>query len=264
MRLIFIRHGDPDYVNDNLTEKGKREAALLAPRMAALRNVSAVYLSPFGRAQATAEPSLKRMGREGVTLPWLREFSYQIEDPVTGRKHVPWDLMPEYFTGEPLLYDKDRWMDAPVYDSNPDVRKYAPDVYAGIDELLASYGYIRQGDKAYYHVERSSEAYIRDAERSDFNHDCHRTDDDDTLLFFCHLGVALLVIGYLTGISPLPLWQGIYLAPTSVTVLNEERRLNGNAAFRIQTLGDTGHLRQGEEPVSYSGAFGPVFQEDPL
>ena len=30
MRLIFIRHGDPDYVHDTLTEKGKREAELLA------------------------------------------------------------------------------------------------------------------------------------------------------------------------------------------------------------------------------------------
>ena len=25
MRLVIIRHGDPDYRNDSLTEKGKRE-----------------------------------------------------------------------------------------------------------------------------------------------------------------------------------------------------------------------------------------------
>ena len=30
MRLLFIRHGDPDYVNDTLTEKGRIEARLLA------------------------------------------------------------------------------------------------------------------------------------------------------------------------------------------------------------------------------------------
>ena len=30
MRILFIRHGDPDYVNDTLTEKGHREAQLLA------------------------------------------------------------------------------------------------------------------------------------------------------------------------------------------------------------------------------------------
>ena len=33
MRIIFIRHGDPDYEKDSLTEKGWREAALLAQRV---------------------------------------------------------------------------------------------------------------------------------------------------------------------------------------------------------------------------------------
>ena len=28
MRILFIRHGDPDYLNDTLTEKGCREADL--------------------------------------------------------------------------------------------------------------------------------------------------------------------------------------------------------------------------------------------
>ena len=30
MRILLIRHGDPDYENDTLTVKGHREAALLA------------------------------------------------------------------------------------------------------------------------------------------------------------------------------------------------------------------------------------------
>ena len=30
MRLLFIRHAEPDYSTDTLTEKGRREAALLA------------------------------------------------------------------------------------------------------------------------------------------------------------------------------------------------------------------------------------------
>ena len=30
MRILLIRHGDPDYEHDTLTEKGHREAALLA------------------------------------------------------------------------------------------------------------------------------------------------------------------------------------------------------------------------------------------
>ena len=33
MRLLFIRHGDPDYEHDSLTPKGEREAELLADKM---------------------------------------------------------------------------------------------------------------------------------------------------------------------------------------------------------------------------------------
>lgn len=34
MKLLFIRHGDPDYEKDSLTEKGWHEAELLGQRMA--------------------------------------------------------------------------------------------------------------------------------------------------------------------------------------------------------------------------------------
>lgn len=44
MRILFIRHGDPDYENDTLTEKGCREADLLAQRASSLRLGNAVYL----------------------------------------------------------------------------------------------------------------------------------------------------------------------------------------------------------------------------
>ena len=33
MRILIIRHGDPDYEHDSLTEKGWREAALLADKL---------------------------------------------------------------------------------------------------------------------------------------------------------------------------------------------------------------------------------------
>ena len=45
MRILFIRHGDPDYINDTLTKKGHREAKLLAERAADL-NLGSCYVSP--------------------------------------------------------------------------------------------------------------------------------------------------------------------------------------------------------------------------
>ena len=55
MRILLIRHGDPDYVNDTLTEKGRREAALLAKRAVSM-NMGECYKSPLGRAKDTAAP----------------------------------------------------------------------------------------------------------------------------------------------------------------------------------------------------------------
>ena len=71
MRLLIIRHGDPDYKKDSLTEKGWREAALLADRISEL-NVAAFYVSPLGRAKDTASLTLRKMNREAVECDWLR------------------------------------------------------------------------------------------------------------------------------------------------------------------------------------------------
>nr|AIF25964.1 putative phosphoglycerate mutase [uncultured bacterium Ad_095_K16_contig2] len=68
MRILLIRHGEPDYATDSLTEKGKREALLLSERLAKIP-ASAYYVSPLGRAKETAEYTLRLVGRQAETLP---------------------------------------------------------------------------------------------------------------------------------------------------------------------------------------------------
>lgn len=46
MRILLIRHGDPDYEHDTLTEKGRREAELLAKRASSLA-MGSCYQSPL-------------------------------------------------------------------------------------------------------------------------------------------------------------------------------------------------------------------------
>ena len=65
MKLLFIRHGDPDYEIDSLTEKGWKEAALLAERVSQLE-VKTFYVSPLGRARDTASLTLQKMNREEI------------------------------------------------------------------------------------------------------------------------------------------------------------------------------------------------------
>lgn len=70
MKLMIVRHGDPDYIHDSLTEKGKREAELLSKRLAKM-DIQEFYQSPLGRAQLTASYTLHEMHREAETLDWL-------------------------------------------------------------------------------------------------------------------------------------------------------------------------------------------------
>ncbi|MBC7960452.1 MAG: histidine phosphatase family protein [Vallitaleaceae bacterium] len=53
MKLLIIRHGDPDYAIDSLTEKGWREAEYLSKSISDME-VKAFYVSPLGRAKDTA------------------------------------------------------------------------------------------------------------------------------------------------------------------------------------------------------------------
>lgn len=59
MKLVIVRHGDPDYTIDSLTEKGWKEAGYLAERLEKL-DVKEFYVSPLGRAKDTASCTLKR------------------------------------------------------------------------------------------------------------------------------------------------------------------------------------------------------------
>ena len=65
MKLVIIRHGDPNYEIDSLTPTGWKEAELLVPRISAM-DVKAFYVSPMGRAKDTAAATLKTMGREAT------------------------------------------------------------------------------------------------------------------------------------------------------------------------------------------------------
>lgn len=80
MRLLIVRHADPDYSIDSLTPAGWEEAKLLADRLAPIP-VAAYYVSPLGRAKDTASLTLKKACRTAETCSWLREFAPQAVHP---------------------------------------------------------------------------------------------------------------------------------------------------------------------------------------
>ncbi|MGN1024465.1 MAG: histidine phosphatase family protein [Lachnospiraceae bacterium] len=263
MRLIFIRHGEPDYTTDTLTENGKKEAAALARRTRRW-DVDEFYASPLGRAQETAAPTLEALHRTATTCSWLQEFNFPIRDPLTGADHCPWDLMPQYFTADPMLYDREEWVHAALYRDNPEIASRWEEVKAGLDEILAKYGYTRTG---LYYQFAEPDGSVLPAEAKDLqlhgtrNYVVRDADDEKTVVLFCHLGVTCVCLAYLLGISPVVLWQGTCIPPTGVTIVNAEKRLHNASFFRVQALGDCSHLLAAGVPISGYASFAPLFQK---
>ncbi len=253
MKLLFIRHGDPDYENDTLTEKGKREAKLLADIIDRY-GIDDVYQSPLGRAKDTASYCLKTLNKEAVTLDWLREFPAEInpntssearmayanelrKDSITGKyaKHILWDILPSYYGTHPELFDLNKWRTSALVADSDMVPKY-DSVISSFDKLLADYGY--EKNNMAYNVTSSN---------------------DKGIAFFCHYGITSVLLSRLLNVSPFVPFQFMATAPTSVTEVVTEEREKGIATFRTLRVGDISHLMIGDEPASFSARFCECF-----
>lgn len=261
MRIIFVRHGEPDYRTDSLTEKGKREAKFLAKR-AKNWNIKDIYVSPFGRAQETAAPSAELLGIEPITMPWLREYSYQVTNPIHGNKSCPWDFIPSQVYEDERMISIDKWMKVGPNSSNPEVEENYQIVINGLDNLVEKYGYERIGQ---YYLrkdgrERFIESTVKDmcfASADDLPED----DSEPTILIVCHFGVICLMLSRLLNIPFELLTHGFILPTSSVTIVNTEERWGKEVSFRVQTMGDCTHLLTEGENISNAGSFARLFQQ---
>ena len=255
MKLMIIRHGDPDYAHDSLTAQGRVEAAALADYLAERRaELTHIYVSPLGRAQATANYTLEKLGRTAETLDWLREFPAKVrfwEDPQLEaampcefesekKGRIAWDILPEYLMANEDYFHKDHWRRTAVC-QHSDMEAVYDRVAAGLDELLARHGYVREG--SFYRVEQSNA---------------------DTLVLFCHFGLECVILSHLLGISPFALWHGFCALPTSITVINTEERRQGIALWRTTHFGDLYHLARRGIPESFHARFCERFEDETL
>lgn len=251
MRILLIRHGDPDYDHDSLTEKGRREAALLALAAPSMK-IDDCFMSPLGRAKDTASYSLKALGKEAKVLDWLMEFPAKT-DPSLSKElldafpnaakegeqysapNVIWDMVPSYWTEHSEYMDLEDWRRSAVAQSGDAVSVY-DHVCREFDSLLETYGYVREG--RHYRVVQ---------------------ENIKTIACYCHFGIICALLSHLWNVSPFILWHGIALAPTSVTEIVSEERQQGIASFRALHIGDISHLYAGQEPPSFAARFCEVF-----
>ena len=230
MRILLIRHAEPDYSIDSLTPKGRVEAELLSRRLIRY-NILDFYVSPLGRARDTAAYTLEKLHREAEVLPWLQEFRGRFPDPETGRMRIAWDLRPRVWSDYPGVFDIRTWVDNPVYDQG-NVREIWRETTEGADALMARYGFRKDGP-----VWRG------------------KKNAENTIALFCHFGISMAFLAYLMDISPMILWHRTLTFPSSVTEVVTEERVPGEVSIRMTRLGDISHLETSGEPRSTAGLF---------
>lgn len=246
MKLLFVRHGDPDYEHDTLTSRGWTETKALVKRFEHME-VKEFFVSPLGRARDTASCTLNALNRTAQVCDWLQEFpssvkldghpdlQYAYPDKVQREDglyaKVTWDILPGYWACQSECLHPVNWRNSEIAKAG-DLLSVYDSVISQFDAFLSRHGYVRQGN--YYKVEKSNR---------------------DTLVFFCHYGVTCVLLSHLMNVSPFILWHGTVLAPTSVTTFCTEEREQGIAYFRGTQLGDISHLwAAGIEP-SFSARF---------
>lgn len=238
MKLIFIRHGDPDYSIDSLTEKGWKEAHLLSERM---KNVKAkrCFVSPLGRAKDTAKESLEKMNMEGEILDFLEEFPVRVHRPDRPNElKVSWDWLPEDWTKNDKFFSPDTWMEHEVFDE-ANIKERVDYINSSFESLLNELGYKKEG-RLFKAVKANNDTYV----------------------FFCHFALQCVLLAYLLNASPMVLWHGLCAAPTSVTTVVTEERREGTAYFRMSSFGDISHLYVANEPPAFAARFCECFTNE--
>jgi len=140
MEVLLIRHADPDYKKDTITELGHAQAKALARRMKDMR-LDFLYVSPLGRAQATSNYVAKVLGLNPVTLDWLKEINWdRIVDYINKYKFASPDMWGKGFTLEE--------------DLKPDYEN----IIRGFNNLLQGHGYTKSGNL--YRKDRPNENVI--------------------------------------------------------------------------------------------------------
>lgn len=215
MKIVFVRHGDPNYAQDCLTETGHRQARKAAERVEC-EGIVKIYASTCGRAMETAAYAAERLGLDVTGLDFMREIRWGGEDEFVCNGH-PWSC-----ANDILLNGGDLcgggWREHRNFKTNR-VLQYVDAIPPEFDRLLARHGYVREG-RLYR---------------------CVR-DNRETIAVYSHQGSSSVVISHLLGLSFAQFCALCPLELTSVSVVTLCAPQGALAIPQIGILNDARHI----------------------
>lgn len=218
MRIIFVRHGHPDYAHDCLTELGRQHAAAAALRLQD-EGIEAIYSSTHGRAMETASHLAEALHLPVTGCEFMREINWGSVDgePLFADGH-PWDTVDRMVAQGESLVDPD-WQNSETFRRNR-VVQCVEKVAAGTDAWLATLGYTREG--LYYRAGK---------------------DTKRTIAAFGHGGASTAILAHLFNL-PFPFVTST-MGPdyTGITIVELPDVEGALVKPRLEMLNDARHIR---------------------
>lgn len=178
MKVLFIRHANPDYEKDCLTELGRVQADALSEVLCQM-DIKKIYSSSCGRAVETAQYTAKKLNLDIVSYDFLRELNWSPKDATRPYNDgSPWLIASDYVERNADLLDK-TWKERGLF-SETKTPDSVNDLGREFDEWLGSLGLKREG--FYYRVENET---------------------DETVAVFCHAGIYSAIFSCVFNV-PLP------------------------------------------------------------
>jgi len=227
MFLYIIRHGEPDYATDSLTETGKKQADALARRLQT-HGVDEIYSSPLGRAVQTAQPTCDLLKLPMTVEEWMSEdILHEYLSVDKGDNTRDWAFSCQNTKLIDFVYSINDWYTNPVFSTC----KSASGGYRRIadfsDEFIARLGYKRDG--SIYKVVSPSEKRIA---------------------AFCHHGVGTTWLSHLLSIPPNIIWSSFDISHSGVTILVFRNNPDGYTAPQCMCLSDISHVYKEKLPIN--------------
>ena len=224
MKIIFVRHGHPDYIKDCLTELGHPQAEAAAER---LKNekIDRIFSSSCGRAYETACHIAARHNLDVTQYDFMREIRWGVKD--TDDYVHPWSLADEWVAKGKDVMNFD-WQNDPEYKGvtlASDYNKLAQE----FDKWLEDFGLVREGK--YYRVTR---------------------ENNDTIMMVSHAGASTAVLSHIFNLPFLYACRTIDCNYTAITVVSFRSKVGELITPRFTLVNDARHI----EGITVENVFG--------
>lgn len=222
MRIVLVRHGHPDYVNDCLTPLGHEQAKAAAQRLSG-EGISEVFSSTSNRAYETAEYTARLFSKDITKLSFMREIKWGSADGEDiYRDGHPWDTS-LYAVSQGFDLMSEDWTKQKPFSNNIAFSELER-VAESADEWLLSLGYKREGT-AYRVVGENT---------------------DRTIALFSHGGSSSALLSHLLNLPFFYLCRTLCPDFTAITVLCLSDEVGSLTFPTIELANDSRHIRRGK------------------